>query len=127
MTNLNDYITENIKGKCFEHKTCGVDIVQLVEFVPANQSSDNRARIKVWYPLEDKEGYLDSSVFENYIQCSATEIERIRRLGKTPQTESNILSLDSAREARDKKGKAEQYDKIAHLADHVPQFDKPKK
>jgi hypothetical protein len=120
MTNLSDCITENIKGKHFKERNSASEIVQIVEFRSSDGDRSSRAGVKVWYPLTDVYGFIDSDVFENYIPCSATEIERIRRLEKHSPTESNILTLDSAREARDKKEQAEAYEKSSHLADHIP-------
>lgn len=86
MANLNDYLTEELKGKCFKEKNSAQNFIQATEFVPAKGDGSSEAGVRVWYPLSNTYGFISSTVFENYIPCSATEIERIRRFDKPAQS-----------------------------------------
>jgi len=81
--NINDYLTAAVKGKCFRLSKSESQIVQIVEFVPSTDTN-SRAGVRIWYPLSDSYGFIDSDMFENYIPCSATEIDRVRLLAQSP-------------------------------------------
>ena len=80
--NINTAITTYLRGKCYKEKNSASEIMQIVEFKASNGDMSSRAGIRVWYPLTDIDGFIDSDGFENYVPCSVAEIERIRRLGK---------------------------------------------
>ena len=122
---LHERISENIKGGCYRFRGEPEENV----FQPGALDYDLSGNpvVRVWYPVTNIKRTIpfDSRILE-LETISVTEIDKIRdRYEKAKH--SNLVSLDKVREEKEKEEKAKQYAKIAHLADHIPSEDEPKK
>lgn len=120
-----EIINETFKGGCYRLKG---DSEEKVFHFNGLEFESGRPYIKVCYPVLE----IDNHIFFNerlqdleYVPV--TEIDKIRARYdasgrsnlKECHSESNILTLDLAREARDKKERTKAYTESSHLADHL--------
>ncbi len=73
---LFDKLNESATG-CYRKKGTQDEIVQASGFTRNWRTGD--PVVSVWYPLENRKGTISLETSEQYEECSAVEIEKIRR------------------------------------------------